>query len=137
MAKQATATTTENQPSEQPKTAAELADAQRAATIREEWEKLGPGEFDVTGLWMDIGKLFPNGQRSAILGGMWSGSSLSGRVLRIVMMPSGTVRMHVDVTSGRLPVGSRNYVFFGPGAYSYVEAMPITPKELGIAGVVR
>jgi hypothetical protein len=103
------------------------------ASWRTELETVAPGEHECTGLWFPDARRLPNGNRECMLGGTIGGiSSLSGRVDKIVMQVNGAVRICMEVTSGRLPAGTRNYIFFSPDSYQYVEAAPITPRDLGM-----
>src|SRR5688500_5425261 len=99
-----------SEPEQQPKTATQLA---AEASRREDLETTGPGEYECTGIWFPVGQMLPNASREVMLGGHISGiSALSGRVDKIVMQANGIVRVCMEVTSGRLPPGTRNYIFF-------------------------
>lgn len=101
------------------------------ASRREELETLAPGEYDLTGVWFPLDQMLPNSSRNFALGGILPISSLSGRIDKIVMQVNGAIRVCMEVTSGRMPGGTRNYLWFSPGSYQYAEAMPVTPAELG------
>jgi hypothetical protein len=106
--------------------------AYRKATLRHDFEELKPGEYECTGVWFPYH--LPDATRNISLGKhMTSITQLSGTCEKIVMQVNGAVRVHMSIVSGpRLPAGSMNYVVFGPGSYSHVEAMPVSPEELGI-----